>query len=70
MLWTERLEVRPPSPGLLSGSSGNVGSSPDIQPAPGPWPSPQESHPERDRNILSNVILARDDPIKSFWPPS
>lgn len=46
---TDGVDFRLPSPDLLSGSSGNVGGSPDNQPVPGRWPSQRaalESHPE------------------------
>lgn len=47
---------RPPSRGLLSGSSGNVGDSPDILPVPGRWPSQSAvwaSHPETETESFS-----------------
>lgn len=48
---TDGDDFRPPSPGLLSGSSGNVGGSPGTRPAPDRWPSQRaasESPPEAE----------------------
>lgn len=61
MLWTDGADFRPPSPGLLSGSSGNVGGSPDIRPVPGRRPSQLavwESHPETHTQTFSDMVLA------------
>lgn len=52
MFWTNRLEIRPLSPGLPSGSSGNVGGSPGNLPVPDRWPSQRavwESPPKKTR---------------------
>jgi len=59
---TDRAPVRPPSPGPLSGSSGNVGGSPGSRPAPGRWPSQRavwECRPERQtqQNVVTLVRL-------------
>lgn len=51
---TDGVGVRQQSPGLLSGSSGNVGGSPDIHTAPGRWPSLHAvwaSHPDKVREF-------------------
>lgn len=49
------VDFRPPSPGPPSGSSGNVGGSPDIQSVPGRWPSQRDvwaSHPETQPGLI------------------
>lgn len=65
-----QVEVRPPSPRLLFGSSGNVGGSPGTRPAPGRRP-PQhdvwECHPESDRNIVG-LYLTNQGPASPFTP--
>lgn len=54
------VRVTPPSPGPLSGSSGNVGSSPGSWPVPGrrPWrPDVWECRPERREQWVALVYL-------------